>query len=89
MRAVINTGPLIKLAQIKRLELLKELYEEIYAPQKVKDELRFPVEATDFLNKNIKIWSVTKEDVIELSRKLDVEEGESEVFILYRDIVAD
>ena len=38
-KVVLNTTPLIALAGIGQLELLKMLYEEIYIPDAVMDEL--------------------------------------------------
>jgi predicted nucleic acid-binding protein len=89
MKGVINTGPLIKLAQIKRLNLLIELYDELVAPLKVKEELKYPIEAVNFLNEKVNLRSVDKNLAKKWSKKLKIEEADVEVFLVYKDTNAD
>ena len=95
MLVISDTTPIISLLKINRIDLLKTLYEEVFVPKAVYDELTsnalFDEEATivtqaDFLN------------VIEVKDRLLVENilmwsgldlGESEAIACYKQINAD
>jgi predicted nucleic acid-binding protein len=38
-RIVINTGPLIALSEVERLDILDALYDDVLVPQQVHDEV--------------------------------------------------
>ena len=61
-RVIANTTPLIALANIDRLELLRELYGSIIIPQAVMDEIiREPAKQRNTKTKRKKKNLVTKE----------------------------
>ncbi len=86
MIIVSNTSPIINLAAIDKLELLKQLYDKIYIPEAVNFEIRncskgkFPI---------LEIYKLGWIDIIPISNKklftslsLELDYGESEAIIL-------
>lgn len=87
MKVVTNTGPLIKLTEIGRLNLLTKLYDKLYAPVCVKRELLYPDAAVKFLANHVDVREVVPS--AELIDALGLEGCDIEVYLLYRDVVAD
>jgi predicted nucleic acid-binding protein len=44
MRVLVNTSPLIALSRIKRINLLRDLYQQVVCPQSVVDEIEAGVQ---------------------------------------------
>ena len=89
-KVVVNTTPLIALAEIGELHLLKDLYSEIYIPHAVFEEIKSEPAYTEVRNASvwIKQVSVDSEDNREmLSSRLH--SGEVEVIQYARESKAD
>jgi len=90
---VSNTGPLISLARIGRLNLLKRYYNEIYIPKEVYEEIVIrghgkpgcaEVKRAD--------WIITKEIKDEFAARvleLEIEKGEAEAIVLAKELNAE
>lgn len=93
MRVVSNAGPLIALAKVGRLELLKSLYGEIYIPHGVRKEVvasggERPGAKEVHEASWIHVIAVEDTEAIDVLRqRLDL--GESEVIVLATQIEAD
>ncbi|MCL4506326.1 MAG: DUF3368 domain-containing protein [Chloroflexi bacterium] len=87
MIVVSNTGPIIALSQIGRLDLLPALFGRIFIPQAVRDELiqcRAQVDAADW----IEVDSISDTSTVDVLReRLDA--GESEAIALAIQLNAD
>ncbi|ADC65074.1 conserved hypothetical protein [Ferroglobus placidus DSM 10642] len=92
MTAVSNAGPLIHLAKIGRIDLLKEIFGEIIVPKTVKVEVidrgkekgnpdAFLIESTDW----IKIVDDPK-DANELAKKVGIHHGEACAILLAKSL---
>jgi predicted nucleic acid-binding protein len=84
---ISDTGPLISLAGIDKLNLLEELYGDIYIPQAVWDEIQPLIELFDIpdvkrYEKKIKKLT-TKNIYVDLA-----DYGESEAMVLYKELNA-
>ena len=90
MRKVVsNTTPLIALADIGHLDLLKKLYGEIYIPEAVIDEIKTEPARTVVKNSEwIKVKSIRNMEDKNLFRA-KLHAGEVEVMILAEEIDAD
>ena len=55
-KVVVNTTPLIALAEIGELHLLKDLYSEIYIPHAVFEEIKSEPAYTEVRNASVWIW---------------------------------
>ena len=89
-KVIVNTTPLIALAEIGELHLLKDLYEEIYIPNAVFEEIKSEPAYTEVRSASewIKQVSVDSEDNREmLSSRLH--SGEVEVIQYARESKAD
>ncbi len=88
---VVNTAPFIHLARAGRLEVLLDVYKEVYSPTGVEEELLFPAQARSFLETYVKVKATTnkaaEEELARKQRKLG--KGEIQSYILYREIEAD
>lgn len=95
MRIVSNTTPIISLIKINKLELLKELFDEVYISKGVYEELIANkafneeiklIKRSDF----IKIVAVKNELAVKLLQKnMGLDLGESESIVLYDESKAD
>jgi predicted nucleic acid-binding protein len=95
---IVNTAPLIFLAKLNRLELLRQGVDLVYVPTAVLDELRaVPDEATEKVESKIGDWLVekncTQPGLITLAEQ-SVGAGEAHVIALAlelnsRDVVLD
>lgn len=93
MTVVANAGPLIALARIGQFELLRLLYEELYVPTAVRDEViifgqgrpgAVEVEAAEW----IRVVNVGNQTAVELLRER-LDRGESEAIVLAIELEAD
>lgn len=91
LKVVSNTTPIISLLKIGRLSILKELYNEIYVPTEVYNELE-KGKNKEYYKELSKIdWIKIKEIRNEksLSYFLDLDKGEAETIVLANEIDAD
>ncbi len=90
MRKVVsNTTPLIALADIGQLDLLRKLYEEIYIPESVFKEIQSePAKTAVASSKWIKIITIEKIEERKLFRA-KLHTGEVDVMILAEEMKAD
>ena len=80
-RGCSDTGPILHLKEVESISLLK-LFSQIFISVIVKEELfRYNVKS---LPKNIKINEINNDQVILLSRKYDLDIGESSILWLCR-----
>lgn len=88
MKTVSNTTPIISLSSIGKIEILKDIFQEIIIPQTVYDEIKvkkgYGYNEVD--SGFIKIACIQKYDEILLD-KLDL--GEAETIMLSKEIKAD
>lgn len=94
MIVVSDTTPLISLLKIRKLDLLKELFETVQIPAAVFNELttnqRFKTEAKEIQNCGfIKTVSVDKESVQKLITETGLDLGETEAIVLSESVKAD
>jgi predicted nucleic acid-binding protein len=92
MRKVVsNTTPIISLLKLNRLDLLRELYEEIYIPNAVFDEIEAG-KSTGFYRDLSGIHWIK---IVEIKDKnsvryfLDLDDGEAEAIVLATELNAD
>jgi len=89
VKIVLDTGPIISLAVIDRLDIFAELFDEIFIPVAVRDELRacnhfrFHPDIASFLKNRVKKIKSLNELVLILGK------GESESILLYKELNAD
>lgn len=92
MRIVSNAGPLIALARINQLDLLKNLYNQILIPKAVQQEvLRLPHKPGSFEIANaswVRLCGVKDHLAVELLRER-LDKGESEAIVLAIEQKAD
>lgn len=90
-KIVSNTTPIISLLKLNRLELLQELYEQIYIPSAVYHEIEAG-KAKGYYKDLSKIdWiNITEiQDNKAVKYFLDLDEGEAEAIVLATEIKAD
>ena len=91
LKVVSNTTPIISLLKINQLEILKELYGEIFIPYEVFNEIEAGKNKEFYsdLTKTswIKIQKIANEN--SLSYFLDLDKGEAEAIVLATEINAD
>jgi len=90
---VSNTSPILNLAIIKRLDLLKHFFKVIHIPKKVWKELKIDVknrEETRLIKEAdfLKIHSIKDINLYRLLKK-DLDEGESEAICLSIELKSD
>lgn len=88
--AVVNTSPIVYLSSINQLSLLKKLFNEIYIPEAVKQEL-LSGGRDSFGVKEIKTekWLKTKKIKNKLAKEYlltEIDDGEAEVIILTEEL---
>jgi predicted nucleic acid-binding protein len=90
-KVVSNTTPIISLLKIGKLEILKDLYKEIYIPQEVFSEIEAGKHKKYYLNllelEWIKIEQI--QDRKSIAYFLDLDKGEAEAIILATESEAD
>ena len=92
-KVVVNTTPLIALSHVDQLDILKKLYGEIIIPEAVYRELSVKAEsickkAVDRSLEWIRVESI-KNQMAKTMYKTQLHDGEVEVMILSKEIVAD
>lgn len=90
--AVVNTSPIVYLSSINQLSLLKKLFNEIYIPDAVKQEL-LSGGRDSFGVKEIRTekWLKTKKIKNKLAKEYlltEIDNGEAEVIILTEELKA-
>ena len=95
MKAVCDTNVIIDLSKIRRLDLLKDLFDEVLIPDEVREELiageEGGIEDAD-IKKAITEWISVKEveDRLALEgMKTHIDKGESACIVLCKEIDAD
>jgi len=90
-KVVSNTTPIISLLKIGKLEILKDLYEEIYIPQEVFSEIEAGKNKKFYLNLLAFEWIRIEQiqDRKSIAYFLDLDKGEVEAIILASEIEAD
>jgi predicted nucleic acid-binding protein len=90
-KVVSNTTPIISLLKIGKLEILKDLYNEIYIPQEVFSEIEAGKHKKYYLNllelEWIKIEQI--QDRKSIAYFLDLDKGEAEAIVLATESEAD
>jgi len=92
MRKIIsNTTPILSLLKIDKLEILKELYGKIIIPYAVYLEIENGKHKKYYKDLRQEKWIIIKEITDKKSRIffLDLDEGETEVLILAKELGAD
>jgi predicted nucleic acid-binding protein len=88
MIVIADTGALISLATINKLELLDKLYGDVYIPQAVWNELLW--HSDKFGNDNITLYKNRIKEITTLNKFVKlVDLGESEAITLYQELNAD
>lgn len=91
LKVVSNTTPIISLLKINKLEILKELYSEVYIPQEVFNEIEAGKDKEFYADLSkfewIRIEKIENEK--SLSYFLDLDKGEAEAIILATEKEAD
>ena len=90
MKTVSNTTPIISLSSIGKIEILRDVFQEVIIPQAVYEEIKakkgYGYHSAD--SSFIKVQSIkSKEHELLLSNSLDL--GEAETIILAKEITAD
>lgn len=90
-KVVSNTTPIISLLKIGKLEILKDLYEEIYIPQEVYSEIEAGKNKKYYLNLLEVEWIRIEQiqDKKSVAYFLDLDKGEAEAIILATESEAD
>ena len=92
MKCVINTSPPSWLEKVGRLELLAQVYSEIYAPPLVLKQLESHYPTKEFIKSNVKPIIFSEIELKKFNklvdrwfRKLNLDDkGEVEVFVAYK-----
>lgn len=90
-KVVSNTTPIISLLKIGKLEILKDLYEEIYIPQEVFSEIEAGKNKKYYLNLQEVEWIRIEQiqDKKSVAYFLDLDKGEAEAIMLATESEAD
>lgn len=95
MKVVCDTNVIIDLSNIRSLDLLKDLFDEVLIPDEVREELiageKGGIEDAD-IKKAVTEWISVKEveDRFALENmKVHIDKGESACIVLYKEIDAD
>ena len=84
--AIVDTGPLIILYQIGLLPLLRNLYERLFIPEAVRDELlKGPSGQAILASGLVEVRSVSDRGAVEILRAF-LDEGEAEAIQLAREL---
>jgi predicted nucleic acid-binding protein len=90
-KVVSNTTPIISLLKIGKLEILKDLYDEIYIPQEVFNEIEAGKQKKYYLNLLAFEWIKIEQiqDRKSIAYFLDLDKGEAEAIVLATESEAD
>ena len=90
-KVVSNTTPIISLLKIGKLEILKDLYDEIYIPQEVFNEIEAGKHKKYYLNLLTFEWIKIEQiqDRKSIAYLLDLDKGEAEAIVLATESEAD
>ena len=90
-KVVSNTTPIISLLKIGKLEILKDLYDEIYIPQEVFNEIEAGKHKKYYLNLLTFEWIKIEQiqDRKSIAYFLDLDKGQAEAIVLTTEIEAD
>jgi predicted nucleic acid-binding protein len=91
LKVVSNTTPIISFLKIGQLEIMKDLYGEIFIPQEVYNEIQAG-KNTEFYTDLAKIEWIKIEKINNeksLSYFLDLDKGEAEAIVLATELEAD
>lgn len=90
-KVVSNTTPIISLLKIDKLQILKDLYDEIFIPQEVFNEIEAGKNKEYYTDLSKIEWIRVKKikDEKSLSYFLDLDKGEAETIILATELGAD
>jgi predicted nucleic acid-binding protein len=90
-KVVSNTTPIISLLKIGKLEILKVLYDEIYIPQEVFNEIEAGKHKKYYLNLLAFEWIKIEQiqDRKSIAYFLDLDKGEPEAIVLATESEAD
>ena len=90
-KVVSNTTPIISLLKIGKLEILKDLYDEIYIPQEVFNEIEAGKHKKYYLNLLTFEWIKIEQiqDRKSIAYFLDLDKGEAEAIVLATESEAD
>ena len=90
-KVVSNTTPIISLLKNGKLEILKDLYDEIYIPQEVFNEIEAGKHKKYYLNLLTFEWIKIEQiqDRKSISYFLDLDKGEAEAIVLATESEAD
>ena len=88
---VSNTTPLVTLASVDKLDILKELYGKIYIPIAVLNEIKAGKRKIGYFAIDTVDWIIPKQitNVFSMSYLIDLHEGEAETIILAEELQAD
>ncbi len=91
LKVVSNTTPLLSLLKLNQLVLLKQLYNEIYIPQAVFDEIEAGKSKNYYTDLSKTDWIKTIEirDKQAIKYFIDLDSGEAEAIILATELNAD
>lgn len=88
---ISNATPLITLLSIGKLELLKELYDKIYIPKAVFDEIEEGKHKSFYVNLEEISWVEIKQAENKFALRIltnELDKGEAEAIILYEEMNA-
>jgi len=88
---VSNTTPLITLAIIDKLDILKELYGKVYIPNAVLEEVKAGKGKKGYFEIDTMEWIIPQKITNEFSMNylIDLDDGEAETIILAEELQAD
>lgn len=91
LKVVSNTTPIISLLKIDKLQILKDLYGEVYIPQEVFNEIEAGKNKEFYADLSQINWIKVEKikDVKSLSYFLDLDKGEAEAIVLATENEAD
>lgn len=91
LKVVSNTTPIISLLKLNRLDLLKQLYKQIYIPTAVFNEIEAGKEKGFYKDLSSVNWINILEikDKISVKYFLDLDSGEAEAIVLATELKAD
>jgi len=88
---VSNTTPLVTLASIHKLDILKELYSKIYIPNAVLAEIKAGKGKIGYFDIDTIDWIIPRKisNVFSMNYLIDLDKGEAETIILAEELQAD
>jgi len=93
MKVVSDSGPLIHLSRISRIEILKDFFNEIYIPSSVYHELTLTEEVLPGCIEIETFQWIKKKEIHDITAKAllmeYLDEGESEAILLAKELDAD